>query len=133
MKRLLKAILVTSIFSLPSLSSANYNSVSEACDHYKTSYDVTYCLSKLFMESDKELNQVYKALKNSLNKSTKRGLTKVQREWIKYRNYSCEYTGSIDVDCNYRVNRERTEYLRDRLRECKTGNCRNELITSPSW
>jgi len=32
------------------------------CDKYTTSYDHTYCFSKLFVESDKELNTVYKDL-----------------------------------------------------------------------
>ena len=41
---------------------------------------------------------------------------------MKYRDNVCQpESGTINVDCNYRVNRERTEYLRDRLRECKAG------------
>lgn len=44
---------------------------------------------------------------------------------MKYRDNVCQpESGTINVDCNYRVNRERTEYLRDRLRECKAGTCR---------
>ena len=35
------------------------------CDKYTTSYDRTYCLAKLFIESDKELNEIYKALTRS--------------------------------------------------------------------
>ena len=38
------------------------------CDKYKNSYDRTYCLSKLFVESDKELNDVYKELREKLHK-----------------------------------------------------------------
>jgi uncharacterized protein YecT (DUF1311 family) len=104
------------------------------CDKYKTSYDRTYCFSKLFVESDKELNAVYNELKNSLKEQVKKKLTETQRQWIKHRDNACEVQpGTIDVNCNYNVNKERTEYLRDRLRECKTGNCREEMIVKESW
>jgi uncharacterized protein YecT (DUF1311 family) len=104
------------------------------CDKYKTSYDITYCYCKLFVESDKELNVVYKELKDVLKDDMKKKLTETQREWMKYRNNACEeQPGTINVDCNYQVNKERTEYLRDRSRECKTGNCREDMIVKKSW
>ena len=106
----------------------------ESCDRYNTSYDKTYCMAKLFVESDKELNNVYKALRNKISGNARNGLTQTQRNWIRYRDDACQpKAGTIDVDCNYRVNRERTQYLRDRLRECNTGACYNEAIVRPSW
>jgi len=104
------------------------------CDRYVTAYDKTYCMSKLFVESDKELNLVYTELRKMLNPYLKKNLTDVQREWIKHRDNACQSRpGTIMVDCNYRVNKERAEYLRDRLRECKTGNCREDMIVKKSW
>lgn len=103
------------------------------CDKYTTSYDRTYCFAKLFVESDNELNNVYKELRGTLKEDAKQQLTVTQRAWIKYRDASCSTGGSINVDCNYKVNRERTEYLRDRLRECKAGTCRNDMIGKESW
>jgi uncharacterized protein YecT (DUF1311 family) len=104
------------------------------CDKYKTSYDVTYCYCKLFIESDKELNVVYKELKDGLKEDMKKKLTETQRDWMKYRDNVCQVEpGTINVDCNYKVNKERTEYLRDRSRECKTGNCRDDMIAKKSW
>lgn len=104
------------------------------CDKYRTSYDQTYCFSKLFVESDKELNAVYKDLRAILRESARAQLTEAQRSWIQYRDQACQpKVGTIDVDCNYEVNRLRTEYLRDRLRECKAGTCRDEMIASRAW
>lgn len=105
----------------------------DSCDKFKTSYDKTYCVAKLFLESDKELNAVYTELRKPLKDTVKQQLTETQREWIKYRDASCERSGSINVSCNYKVNRERTEYLRDRARECKTGNCNDAAIAKKSW
>ena len=112
-------------------SSAAY--AQSECDKYKTSYDKTYCFAKLFLESDKELNTVYGELQKQLTDPVRKQLTGVQRDWIKHRDAKCESAGSIDVDCNYRVNRDRAEYLRDRARECKAGSCRNEMIGEKSW
>lgn len=104
------------------------------CDNYRTSYDRTYCYVKLFTESDNELNQVYKSLRDVLKDEQRKSLIETQRAWMKYRDQSCEaQTGTINVDCNYDVNRKRTDYLRDRLRECRAGTCRNDMIASPSW
>lgn len=104
------------------------------CDKYTTSYDLTYCYSKLFLESDKELNSVYNELRGAIKEGTKKQLLSVQRDWMKYRDQTCQPTaGTINVDCNYDVNRKRSEYLRDRLRECKSGTCRDDMIGSKSW
>lgn len=104
------------------------------CDQYTSSYDKTYCVSKLFFESDKELNSTYKELQGMVKGATKQQLVMVQRDWIKYRDQACSSNqGAINVDCNYDINRERTEYLRDRLRECKVGSCRQDMIGSKSW
>jgi uncharacterized protein YecT (DUF1311 family) len=105
----------------------------DSCDKFKTSYDKTYCVAKLFLESDKELNSVYTELRKPLKDNVKQQLTETQRDWIKFRDASCERSGSIDVSCNYKLNRERAEYLRDRARECKTGTCNDAAIAKKSW
>lgn len=109
------------------------NQLTQQCEKYKTSYDQTYCVAKLFLASDDELNAVYKKLKGKTQGEVQKSLVHVQRDWIKYRNNACESQGTIDVACNYRVNRERTTALRDRLRECETGSCNDALIGKPSW
>lgn len=125
MKKLLLSL--TILFVAPSAVAT------EACEKFTTSYDRTYCMAKLFVESDNELNQVYKELKTYLKGDISKALTTTQRSWIKYRDNLCESDGNIAVDCNYEVNHSRSEYLRDRLRECKTGNCQADLIRRESW
>lgn len=122
-------------FSVLLLLSAQFAhaDITDNCEKFKTSYDKTYCVAKLFLESDNELNTVYTDLRKPLKDDTKKQLTQTQRDWIKYRDQTCESAGSIDVSCNYKVNRARAEYLRDRVRECKTGNCDNAAIAKKSW
>ena len=67
------------------------------------------------------------------DKETAEGLKITQRHWIKYRNNQCENNGTIQLQCNYEVNKNRTDYLRERLRECKSGVCQNSLVVKPSW
>ena len=106
----------------------------EACERYTTSYDRTYCASKLFVESDNELNTVYKNLRQFAKGETGKALVQTQRAWLKHRSAICETKpGTINVDCSYEVNRSRTEYLRDRLRECRAGSCDASAIVRQSW
>lgn len=103
------------------------------CKEPKNSYDRTYCAAKLFLESDKELNSVYKELKGMLKPDVQKQLVEVQRDWIKYRNSQCEDNGTINVGCNHKVNVARIEYMQERLRECKAGQARPDLIAKQSW
>jgi uncharacterized protein YecT (DUF1311 family) len=119
--------------ALASLLDARAARAEDGCTNPKTSYDRTYCVAKLFLESDNELNQVYRELKGKTRKELQVKLTAVQKDWIAYRDSSCESGGTVNVKCNFEVNRARTEYLRDRLRECKTGHCQDEKIGAKSW
>ena len=112
--------------SLPALAE-------DGCKNPKTPYDRTYCVAKLFLESDNELNAVYKELKGALKKDGKDKLTQVQRDWIAYRDQKCSTNGDIEVQCNFDLNKARADYLRDRARECKTGHCQDDLIGKKSW
>ena len=104
------------------------------CDKYSGSYDRTYCLCKLFVDSDAELNVVYKELKDQLDDSGKNALKKAEVKWLKYRTGRCETSpGTIDVRCSYEVNVERTNYLRERSRECRTNRCDKAAISKESW
>ena len=103
------------------------------CDKYQTAYDSTYCYARLFLESDKELNAVYSDLRRALRPDMQQKLKSVQLDWIQYRDETCSRGNAINVNCNYRVNRERAEYLRDRLRECKAGTCRDDKIADKPW
>lgn len=107
--------------------------LTQQCRTYQTSYDRTYCVAKLFLASDDELNEVYKKLRAQLDADTRQSLLEVQRGWIGYRDGACSDDGTIDVACNYGLNRDRSNYLRDRLRECQTGSCNTRLIGRQSW
>jgi uncharacterized protein YecT (DUF1311 family) len=129
MKRIFSILAAGMLFFSPCVAFADGE-----CDKYTTNYDRTYCFVKLFIESDNELNAVYRDLRKVIKAPVREQLTLVQREWIKYRDTVCQpQPGTIAVDCNYRVNRERTEYLRDRLRECRAGTCRDDKIGQKSW
>ncbi|HEX7389917.1 MAG TPA: lysozyme inhibitor LprI family protein [Acidiphilium sp.] len=118
----------------PMSGSTSGSTLTEQCGSYRTAYDRTYCVTKLFLKSDQELNTVYGKLESAVAGDTRQGLVQVQRDWIRYRDHACEAgAGSIDVVCSYHVNHARTDYLRDRLRECKAGHCDKTLIVRKSW
>lgn len=56
-----------------------------------------------------------------------------QRQWIKYRDETCSEEGAISEDCGLKVNQYRQIYLNERLRECKVGFCKNDLIAKNTF
>ncbi len=125
--------LLVSLSVIGSLAMATAALAEGECDKYTTSYDRTYCFAKLFVDSDQELNAVYKGLRDTLKGEIRVQLTSAQRDWLKYRDNSCSQGSAINVDCNYEANRKRAEFLRDRLRECRVGTCRNDVIIQRNW
>ena len=111
----------------------NHAFAADGCTAPKTSYDKTFCTAKLFMESDSELNAVYKKLMGFVKGDVKKNLVQAQRNWIHFRDNSCSQSTSIDVDCNFKVNKDRITFLEDRARECKTGHCQNDSIVTQDF
>jgi len=122
-------------FGILAASFLTLNAVAdEGCKNPKTPYDQTYCTAKLFLESDNELNESFKELKGHLKKKeASQQLIKVQRKWIEFRNQNCSQAGSINVACNFEVNKNRTDFFRNRARECKVGHCREDLMFTETF
>ena len=113
--------------------SISFGNVFAGCEKPAAGYDSTYCMAKLFVESDNELNNAYKNLSILLNHEQKKKLIGAQRSWIKFRNVKCSDGGTIMVDCNYSVNKNRTKFFLDRITECKIGSCKNDLLGSENF
>lgn len=103
------------------------------CEKPAPGYDSVYCSAKLFLESDNELNAAWKQLMPLLSPEQKKSSIQAQRDWIKYRNAKCSTENSINVDCNFDVNKERTKFLLDRITECKIGSCNESLLFKNTW
>lgn len=129
MKIKLSSLLIAGLLTLTVSVAHAY----DGCKNPTTEYDQTYCTAKLFLESDKELNDTYSGLMKYVKDDVKKSLIQVQKQWIKYRNDKCSESGTIDVSCNFDVNKARTVFLNDRLRECKTGHCQMDLIKSDNF
>jgi len=97
------------------------------CDKIKEGFDGLYCLQKLFFQADKELNESYKKLNSLIDSSTKKKLKELQLTWIKERNTECSWKderGSfVNMDCAKNKTVSQTNFLNDRIRECKSTGC----------
>ena len=115
-----KMILLTlSLIALPVMA--------DNCDKPRDDFDGLYCLNKVYQESDKELNESYKALRDYLTDEQKAVLKKTQVAWINTRNDECSFrrngTFFVSLSCTTALTIERTNQLRDRIRECKATGC----------
>ena len=121
------AMLVSAAFMFPMLSWGAQN-----CDKPVNDFDGLYCLTKVYLEADKELNNSYAKLTKRLNTSQKSKLKRGQLAWIRERNDQCSYNNNegffVNMGCATRTTTERVNFLNDRVRECAAGSCRDSRL-----
>lgn len=97
------------------------------CEHTKNDFDDVYCLAKIYINADGDLNDAYKSLVAKLNAEQKKSLKSGQVAWIKQRNESCGQAESdgyyVDLDCAVTTTRKRSDFLIERRKECEAGAC----------
>jgi uncharacterized protein YecT (DUF1311 family) len=103
-----------------------------SCDHPKNDFDGLYCLNKIWIEADKNLNETYKKLSAKLDTNGKAALKKGQLAWIASRNSACSKTDStgffVNLECATSRTIDRTKFLEDRYRECASAGCMNSKL-----
>ncbi|HEV3040285.1 MAG TPA: lysozyme inhibitor LprI family protein [Candidatus Angelobacter sp.] len=104
-----------------------------SCDHPKNDFDGLYCLNKVWIEADKNMNEVYKKLALKLDTNGKAALKKGQLSWISSRNNACSKADPkegffVNLECATNTTIERTKFLEDRYRECVSAGCMNSKL-----
>ncbi len=121
------ALVASLSLMLPALSWGAQN-----CDKPINGFDGLYCLTKVYLEADAELNSSYAKVNKLLNASQKSKLKKGQIAWIRERDNKCSYEDEdgfyINMGCATRRTTDRVNFLNDRLRECKAGSCRDSRL-----
>lgn len=121
------AMLATAAFMFPMLSWGAQN-----CDKPINDFDGLYCLTKVYLEADKELNNSYTKLNKILNSTQKSKLKRGQLVWIRDRDERCSYDNGegffVNMNCATRTTTSRVNFLNDRIRECSAGSCRDSRL-----
>ncbi|MCK5902856.1 MAG: DUF1311 domain-containing protein [Cocleimonas sp.] len=122
----MKKILISLLLILPSYAFA------DNCNKPSNDFDGLYCLNKVYIEADKDLNKAYQSLKKQLNSSANSKLRRGQRQWISNRNSRCSrHEGRrffVNLACATRKTIQRTNFLHDRIRECKATGCQSSKL-----
>lgn len=118
-------------FTVAALLSGNAVAAS-ACDAPKDDFDGLYCLSKIYQEADKELNDNYRQLHKMLDAQGRGTLKRGQVEWMQKRNTECSERDAkgffVNMRCATDTTIERGNFVQDRLRECKSSGCLNSKL-----
>jgi len=97
------------------------------CDKPRDDFDGLYCLNKVYIETDAELNQAYKDLAPRLQSEGRARLKETQLAWIEERNAACSRRIDsgfyVNLSCATRSTRRRLEFLQERARECRSAGC----------
>lgn len=117
-----------SLFLAATLVLSSFSALAQQnCDKPRDDFDGLYCLNKVYIETDAELNQVYKELVPRLPAEGKAKLKETQLAWIEERNSSCSRRIDsgfyVNLACATRVTRNRLQVLQERVRECKSSGC----------
>ena len=106
----------------PALALAQQN-----CDRPRDSFDGLYCLNKVYLQTDADLNQVYGELVAKLPQRDRATLKASQLAWIEERNASCSRKMDngffVNLKCATQTTQQRLDVLGERLRECKSSGC----------
>ena len=104
----------------------------EACDKPKNDFDGLYCLNKVYLQADKDLNEAYGKLVKALDTEGKGLLKQGQLGWIAARNGNCSTRNEkgffVNLECATNTTIERVQFLNDRLRECTSAGCMNSKL-----
>lgn len=119
----MKSLLLAASLLLTSLSTL----AQQNCDKPRDDFDGLYCLNKVYIETDAELNQVYKELAPRLTAEGRSKLKGTQLAWIEERNSSCSKKLDsgfyVNLACATRSTQSRLQFLQERVRECKSAGC----------
>lgn len=101
--------------------------VADNCNNPRDDFDGLYCLNKVYLQADKDLNTAYKKLKKLLKKKDRRTLKNRQKKWIRGRNSRCSFKRKgmffVSLSCTTKTTISRTNQLTNRIRECKATGC----------
>lgn len=102
------------------------------CDHPQKGFDGVYCQSKVYMQADHDLGKAYKDLRHRLMPKDKNVLKKTEIKWIKRRDRLCSRTIGqkffVNIHCATVLTVNRTDFLTQRIRECKATGCQPSKI-----
>ncbi|MEY4977883.1 MAG: hypothetical protein RLZZ352_153 [Pseudomonadota bacterium] len=112
---------------LIALTSAFPAYAQQNCDKPRDDFDSLYCLNKVYVETDAELNSAYKDLVTRLPKDGRSKLKHTQLAWIEQRNAECSRKIDngffVNLSCATETTRQRLEFVQERIRECKSSGC----------
>jgi uncharacterized protein YecT (DUF1311 family) len=122
MKRALTALLLFPVWAW----------ANSACDKPRNDFDGLYCLNKVYIEADKELNEHYGKLRGLLDEAGKKTLRTGQLRWIEHRNSECSRREGtrffVNLDCAAHTTIDRAQFLQSRIRECNSSGCQNSKL-----
>jgi uncharacterized protein YecT (DUF1311 family) len=122
------AVLAASALSLIATNA----SADSACDKPRNDFDGLYCLSKVYQQSDVDLNSAFTQLRDKLDEKGKETLRISQLAWLKTRDQSCSRHDNsgfyVNLVCATQTTIKRTEFLQSRYRECISSGCLNSRL-----
>ena len=91
MRTTLAFILVIIFTQFSFADSQDLRSEEKECGEHMSYKQISGCFSALYRKADKELNDQYSKLSNSLDLENRKNLVAAQRLWVKFRDADCTF------------------------------------------
>ena len=121
MKGYRSGLLLLAFLALSPLQSRAHAQTS--CNYPVGTFDQVYCVNKVTLQADAEMNTVYQKLLRKLSTSAQQTLRQTQRAWMAQRDHDCVDGYTVYVSCAHDLTVTRLNFLNDRLRECTAAGC----------
>lgn len=108
------------LMALPLQSTAR---AQNSCNYPSGTFDQVYCVNKVTLQADAEMNVAYQKLLKRLSVSGQQLLRQTQRAWMAKRDSDCVDGYTVYVKCTHDMTVSRLNFLNDRLRECNSAGC----------
>lgn len=99
-----------------------------SCDKPRNGFDGIYCLSKVYQQSDADLNAAF----TQLDGPGRDALRTSQIAWLQLRDQDCSKHDPsgfyVNLACATRMTISRTEFLQSRYRKCISSGCMNSRL-----
>ena len=119
-------------FILLGILSCMVPAYADNCDKPKDNFDGLYCLNKVYMQADKDLNEAYQKLQAKLDPEGRNLLKTRQLAWIDKRNNQCSHLDEkgffVNLRCATNTTVSQLQFLQDRHRECISAGCMNSKL-----
>ncbi len=138
--KLLALCMAITTVSKPAIAVTDYHA--GYCDNIESTAEALKCITEHKKVTEAELNKAYQTLSSQLEKEDASNLSKIQSEWIEYRNNQCTWEASLsdpslsrlhELSCIASLTQERHNRIYEKIKNMEKPLTASEFGSVPKY